>query len=210
MVENLYLWFRHSLGFEMPLHKFQTVYLPKKFPKKKDRKEETRWFNSCAADFEQGKRPTPPLPRVMAAKVRELRPGSTEDNWQKKAIQEIKECLDSTITLAENAKIAYEKARLEIVEAESQVAILTRKFEDALNAQKIASEVLEAANGKNRQLRDEALGSFSNYFSIVGQQEVISVLRQEHPDFDHSSLEAKFPPMDIEDPLESSTYALFF
>ncbi|KAL2494988.1 hypothetical protein Fot_38745 [Forsythia ovata] len=46
----------------------------------------------------------------------------------------------------------------------------------------------------------EAYTIFSNYFASVGQQEVINALRSEHPDFDLSSFEAKFPPMDIEDP----------
>ncbi|KAL2506393.1 Uncharacterized protein Adt_22014 [Abeliophyllum distichum] len=32
MVENLYLSFKHSFGFEMPLHVFQTVYLSMKLP----------------------------------------------------------------------------------------------------------------------------------------------------------------------------------
>ncbi|KAL2512610.1 hypothetical protein Adt_18210 [Abeliophyllum distichum] len=33
-------------------------------------------------DFKQGKRPTPPLVKVMVTKVRELRPGSSEDSHQ--------------------------------------------------------------------------------------------------------------------------------
>ncbi|KAL2526338.1 hypothetical protein Adt_11392 [Abeliophyllum distichum] len=44
MAGSLYLWFRHSIGFEMPLHVFQKVYLPKKLPKKKDRKEKVDWY----------------------------------------------------------------------------------------------------------------------------------------------------------------------
>ncbi|KAL2474650.1 actin cytoskeleton-regulatory complex protein pan1-like [Abeliophyllum distichum] len=213
------------------------------------------------ADFEEGKRPTPPLLRVMAAKVRKLRLGSSKDTRQKNVIEEIskeatlevaqnvaanliaeelssrdeeplakkrketlvqekcyrkkrevvgqdssgsgetrsrrmfqgligklerkipaaaqmksivamremkkkmadaseaiyrsdqiKKCLDNTVALAESAKLANEKARSDISEAESQIAILTKKINDALNAQKIASKALEASNRENRRL----------------------------------------------------------
>ncbi|KAL2494487.1 hypothetical protein Fot_38244 [Forsythia ovata] len=148
-----------------------------------------------------------------------------------------------------------------MVKAESQIDILTKRLDDTLNAQNIASETseaLDAANGKNHQLaaedsaregeifklksnleeclkekmevetiRDsimakkedlvkklqdadanfvanfhltETYTSFSNYFVSVGQLEVITALRSERPDLDLSSLEAKFPPMDIVDP----------
>ncbi|KAL2517978.1 hypothetical protein Adt_14225 [Abeliophyllum distichum] len=43
MAGSLYLWFRHSLGFEMPLHVFQMVYLLKKLPRKKDQWKESGW-----------------------------------------------------------------------------------------------------------------------------------------------------------------------
>ncbi|KAL2526705.1 hypothetical protein Adt_11759 [Abeliophyllum distichum] len=227
-------------------------------------------FYGVATSFERGERPTPPLARVMTAKVRQLRSGSSNDIRQNKTIQEIskeatleeaqnvasnlvdeelssgeeeplakkkrtgglararptfrmimqgtkpvedtigkgklvevvetiivlppfpkhcylammpagvnlddaptgvgekrrevvgqtllewiKECFHSTVALAESTKLAYEKDRLEIVEAKSQVAILAKTLEDPLNAQKIALEVLETANGKNHRLRDE-------------------------------------------------------
>ncbi|KAL2505874.1 hypothetical protein Adt_21495 [Abeliophyllum distichum] len=83
----------------------------------------------------------------------------------------IKECLDNTVALAESAKIAYEKARLEIVEADSQVAILTKKLEHALNTQKIASKALEVANGENRRLRDEALGKQDEFLKLKSELE---------------------------------------
>ncbi|KAL2513348.1 Uncharacterized protein Adt_18948 [Abeliophyllum distichum] len=40
MVGGLYLWFRHSFRMEMPLHVFQTMYQPRKLPKKKGKDEE--------------------------------------------------------------------------------------------------------------------------------------------------------------------------
>ncbi|KAL2542280.1 Plus3 domain-containing protein [Abeliophyllum distichum] len=44
MAGSLYLWFRQSIGFEMPLYVFQTVYLLKKLPRKKDKEEEVGWY----------------------------------------------------------------------------------------------------------------------------------------------------------------------
>ncbi|KAL2453467.1 Uncharacterized protein Adt_49034 [Abeliophyllum distichum] len=43
MVGGMYLWFRHSFGMEMPLHVFQTVYQPRKLPRKKGKEEEAGW-----------------------------------------------------------------------------------------------------------------------------------------------------------------------
>ncbi|KAL2531480.1 Uncharacterized protein Adt_04831 [Abeliophyllum distichum] len=47
MVGGMYLWFRHSFGMEMPLHVFQTVYQPRKLPKKKGKEEEVGWYYFC-------------------------------------------------------------------------------------------------------------------------------------------------------------------
>ncbi|KAL2471248.1 Plus3 domain-containing protein [Abeliophyllum distichum] len=47
MVEGMYLWFRHSFGMEMPLHVFQTIYQPRKLPRKKGREEEVGWYYFC-------------------------------------------------------------------------------------------------------------------------------------------------------------------
>ncbi|KAL2471232.1 hypothetical protein Adt_39368 [Abeliophyllum distichum] len=43
-------------------------------------------FYCIMTDFEQGKTPMPPLARLMASKVKELQPSSSEDSHQKKAI----------------------------------------------------------------------------------------------------------------------------
>ncbi|KAL2542144.1 putative abhydrolase domain-containing protein [Abeliophyllum distichum] len=43
----MYLWFRHSFGMEMPLHVFQTIYQPRKLPRKKGREEEVGWYYFC-------------------------------------------------------------------------------------------------------------------------------------------------------------------
>ncbi|KAL2524872.1 Uncharacterized protein Adt_09926 [Abeliophyllum distichum] len=43
----MYLWFRHSFGMEMPLEVFQTVYQPRKLPRKKGKEEEAGWYYFC-------------------------------------------------------------------------------------------------------------------------------------------------------------------
>ncbi|KAL2454775.1 Uncharacterized protein Adt_47721 [Abeliophyllum distichum] len=47
MVGGMYLWFRHSFGSEMPLHVFQTIYQPRKLPRKKGGTEEVGWYYFC-------------------------------------------------------------------------------------------------------------------------------------------------------------------
>ncbi|KAL2543320.1 putative abhydrolase domain-containing protein [Abeliophyllum distichum] len=47
MVVGMYLWFRHSFGTEMPLHVFQTIYQPRKLPRKKGREEKVGWYYFC-------------------------------------------------------------------------------------------------------------------------------------------------------------------
>ncbi|KAL2505884.1 hypothetical protein Adt_21505 [Abeliophyllum distichum] len=103
--------------------------------------------------------------------MRELKKKVADASEAISRYDQIKECLDSTVALAESAKIAYEKARLEIVEADSQVAILTKKLEHALNTQKIASKALEVANGENRRLRDEALGRQDEFLKLKSELE---------------------------------------
>ncbi|KAL2485279.1 Uncharacterized protein Adt_30035 [Abeliophyllum distichum] len=47
MVGSMYLWFRHSFGMEMPLHVFQSIYQPRKLPRKKGKEEEVGWYYFC-------------------------------------------------------------------------------------------------------------------------------------------------------------------
>ncbi|KAL2504189.1 Uncharacterized protein Adt_19810 [Abeliophyllum distichum] len=51
MVGGMYLWFRHSFGAEMPLHVFQTIYQPRKLPRKKGEAEE-RVFDDPEPDLD--------------------------------------------------------------------------------------------------------------------------------------------------------------
>ncbi|KAL2519132.1 hypothetical protein Adt_15379 [Abeliophyllum distichum] len=68
-----------------------------------------------------------------------------------------------------------------MAEAESQIAILMKKLDDALNAQKIASEALEAANEENRQLRAE----------VLARQEEVSKLKSEFEECQKGKAEAE-------------------
>ncbi|KAL2505377.1 Uncharacterized protein Adt_20998 [Abeliophyllum distichum] len=49
----------------------------------------------------------------------------------------------------------------------------------------------------------EAYTNFTDYFARVGQQEVLTALRSDHPDFDVKTLEARFPPPDARSEDES-------
>ncbi|KAL2487341.1 hypothetical protein Adt_32097 [Abeliophyllum distichum] len=42
----------------------------------------------------------------------------------------------------------------------------------------------------------EVYTNFSDYFAKVGHREVLAAIRSEHPNFNISSLEARFPPPD--------------
>ncbi|KAL2525650.1 putative abhydrolase domain-containing protein [Abeliophyllum distichum] len=44
----------------------------------------------------------------------------------------------------------------------------------------------------------EAYTNFADYFARVGHQEVLTALRNDHPEFDVKNLEARFPPPDAE------------
>ncbi|KAL2487154.1 Uncharacterized protein Adt_31910 [Abeliophyllum distichum] len=44
----------------------------------------------------------------------------------------------------------------------------------------------------------EAYTNFADYFARVGHQEVLTALRNDHPEFDVKSLEVRFPPPDAE------------
>ncbi|KAL2541090.1 hypothetical protein Adt_02068 [Abeliophyllum distichum] len=100
---------------------------------------------------------------------------------------------------------------------------MTKQLNNANAAQKVAAEALEAANIEKRRLLEEAksrdeeisgirkeLANAENgkkegrgweegdYFARVGQQEVLTALRNDHPEFDVKVLEARFPPPDVE------------
>ncbi|KAL2540229.1 hypothetical protein Adt_01207 [Abeliophyllum distichum] len=66
----------------MPLYVFQTVYQPRKLPKKKGKEEEL-------AKMDQGMRPRPIMAHLASRKPKFLAPGFSEDSKQKKVIEEL-------------------------------------------------------------------------------------------------------------------------
>ncbi|KAL2480778.1 hypothetical protein Adt_33744 [Abeliophyllum distichum] len=52
----------------------------------------------------------------------------------------------------------------------------------------------------------EAYTNFSNYFARVGHQEVLTMLRTDHPSLYLGPLEARFPPPNVEDEEDSLGY----
>ncbi|KAL2474988.1 hypothetical protein Adt_35724 [Abeliophyllum distichum] len=103
MVGGMYLWFRHSFGMEMSLHVFQTIYQPRKLPRKKGRRggSRVRVFDDpepdldvpsvygIATEMDQGRRPRPTLARLTKQRPKTLVPGSAEDTSQRKAIEDL-------------------------------------------------------------------------------------------------------------------------
>ncbi|KAL2461606.1 hypothetical protein Adt_45026 [Abeliophyllum distichum] len=85
-------------------------------------------------------------------------------------------------------------------EAESEVAqLMEEKKETEEKLEKVEAKLGNAeaefvANFHNTK----AYTNFSDYFARVGQQEVLTVLRKDHPSFDIRPLEARFPPPDLE------------
>ncbi|KAL2532304.1 hypothetical protein Adt_05655 [Abeliophyllum distichum] len=120
--------------------------------------------------------------------IRELKKKEVDASEAISRSDQIKQYLGSTLALAKKRKK---------VEAETiRDSVLAEKEDLAKKLQEV-----EASFVANFHLT-KAYTSFSNYFASVGQQEVISVLHKEHPNFDLSSLEAKFHPIEVEDPLE--------
>ncbi|KAL2481423.1 Uncharacterized protein Adt_34389 [Abeliophyllum distichum] len=102
-----------------------------------------------------------------------------------------------------------EKRRLleEAKSRDEEISGLRKKLVDAENGKR------EAEDGKKEveaRLADaeadfvanfhntEAYTNFADYFARVGHQEVLTALRNDHPEFDVKNLEVRFPPPDAE------------
>ncbi|KAL2541056.1 hypothetical protein Adt_02034 [Abeliophyllum distichum] len=106
----------------------------------------------------------------------------------------------------------------DLKESDSNLLNLTKQLDNANAAQKVAAEALEAANKDKRRLleeaesRDEEISGLRKDLAIAedgrkggrgrkkgsGSEEVLTVLTNDHPDFDVKNLEARFPPSDAE------------
>ncbi|KAL2498304.1 Uncharacterized protein Adt_23854 [Abeliophyllum distichum] len=137
-----------------------------------------------------------------------------------KADKEHQQAMEGLKAALESARTAYERMEADLKESDANLLNMTKQLDNANAAQKVAAEALEAANIENRRLLEEAksreeevsrlrkfvanfhnteaFSNFSDYFARVGQQEVLTALRTDHPDFDVKTLETRFPPPDAE------------
>ncbi|KAL2454278.1 hypothetical protein Adt_48221 [Abeliophyllum distichum] len=83
-----------------------------------------------------------------------------------------------------------EKAKKEAEEGKKEAEAGKREVEARL----ASAEADFMANFHNT----EAYSNFAYYFARVGQQEVLTALRNDHPELDIKNLEARFPPPDAE------------
>ncbi|KAL2492649.1 hypothetical protein Adt_28277 [Abeliophyllum distichum] len=106
----------------------------------------------------------------------------------------------------------------DLKESDSNLLNMTKQLDNANAAQKVAAEALEAANkersgcwkkpslekrrsrvcGKSWPILRKAKRKPRMERKRVGQQEVLTVLRNDHPEFDVKNLEVRFPPPDAE------------
>ncbi|KAL2455677.1 Uncharacterized protein Adt_47157 [Abeliophyllum distichum] len=109
-----------------------------------------------------------------------------------------------------------EKRRLqeEAKSRDEEISSLRRELANAANGKKVAEEGREEVEARLKEAEaklanaeadfvanfhnTEAYSNFSDYFARVGQQEVLTALRTDHPDFDVKILETRFPPPDAE------------
>ncbi|KAL2493370.1 Uncharacterized protein Adt_28998 [Abeliophyllum distichum] len=129
MVGGMYLWFRDSFGAEMPLHVFQTIYQPRKLPRKKGGAEE-RVFDDPEPDLDA---PSvygiaSPLPRyelpgevvdLTKQRPKTLVPGSAEDASQRKVVEGLSRAGNKEVPGASNV--------IEVDDAPEVEVPLTRK-----------------------------------------------------------------------------------
>ncbi|KAL2469828.1 Uncharacterized protein Adt_37964 [Abeliophyllum distichum] len=109
-----------------------------------------------------------------------------------------------------------EKRRLqeEAKSRDEEISSLRRELANAANGKKVAEEGREEVEARLKEAEaklanaeadfvanfhnTEAYSNFSDYFARVGQQEVLTALRTDNPDFDVKNLETRFPPPDAE------------
>ncbi|KAL2485136.1 hypothetical protein Adt_29892 [Abeliophyllum distichum] len=118
-----------------------------------------------------------------------------------RADKEHQQAMEGLKAALESVRTAYEQMEADLKEFDSNLLNLTKQLDNANAAQKVAAEALEAANkekravaGRGQVSRRGDLGSEKR----VGQQEVLTALRSDHPKFDVKALEARFPPPNVE------------
>ncbi|KAL2472129.1 hypothetical protein Adt_40265 [Abeliophyllum distichum] len=126
-----------------------------------------------------------------------------------KAEKEHQQAIEGLKTALDSARTAYEKeASLEEAKSrDEEISGLRKDLANAEDGKKEAevgkmevearlanSEADFVANFHNT----EAYTNFADYFARVGQQEVLTALKNDHPDFDVKVLEVRFPSPDVE------------
>ncbi|KAL2512266.1 putative abhydrolase domain-containing protein [Abeliophyllum distichum] len=130
---------------------------------------------------------------------------------------ELEDVLEASLASAMQMKVAAEaleaanrdKRRLleEAKSRDEEISGLRKELADAEKGKKEAEDGKKEVEAKLANAEayfvanfhnTEAYSNFADYFSRVGQQEVLTALRNDHPEFDVKNLEARFPPPDAE------------
>ncbi|KAL2505746.1 putative abhydrolase domain-containing protein [Abeliophyllum distichum] len=114
----------------------------------------------------------------------------------------------------EAANVEKRRLQEEAKSRDEEISGLRKELADAEEGKKAAEDGRKEAEAGKKEVEarlanaeadfvanfhnTEAYSNFADYFARIGQQEVMTVLRNDHPDFDVKSLEAKFPPPDAE------------
>ncbi|KAL2497882.1 putative abhydrolase domain-containing protein [Abeliophyllum distichum] len=114
----------------------------------------------------------------------------------------------------EAANVERRRLQEEAKSRDEEISGLRKELADAEEGKKAAEDGRKEAEAGKKEVEarlanaeadfvanfhnTEAYSNFADYFARIGQQEVMTVLRNDHPDFDVKSLEAKFPPPDAE------------
>ncbi|KAL2486694.1 hypothetical protein Adt_31450 [Abeliophyllum distichum] len=132
---------------------------------------------------------------------------SRADKEHQQALEGLKAALEIA---AEALKAANKEKRRLLEEAKSrdeEISGLRKELANAENGKKEAEDgkkEVEArlANAEADFVANfhntEAYTNFADYFARVGQQEVLTALRNDHPEFDVKVLESRFPSPDVE------------
>ncbi|KAL2475733.1 hypothetical protein Adt_36469 [Abeliophyllum distichum] len=140
---------------------------------------------------------------------------SKSDKEHRQALEGLQAALDSTRTACEQMESDFkesdsnEKRRLleEAKSRDEEIQSLRKDLESYENGRKeaeVGRKEVEAkmANTEAEFVANfhntEAYTNFSDYFARIGQQEVLTALRNDHPNFDLGPLEARFPLPDVE------------
>ncbi|KAL2528826.1 hypothetical protein Fot_21427 [Forsythia ovata] len=82
---------------------------------------------------------------------------------------EFRAAMDGMMATTESAKVAYQKMSQDLADAKENIAILTKKLDNALNAQAITSTAFEKANEEKKALHEEASTRSSEVERLKGE-----------------------------------------